>query len=35
MSLNEEESRSQVKQQISEELIQENDYHTDIRKKGI
>ena len=33
MSLNEQESTSQVKQQISDELIQENDYHTNIRKQ--
>ena len=34
MNWNEQESLSQVKQQISDELIQENDYHTKIRKQG-
>ena len=34
MNLNEQESSSQVKQQISVELIQENDHHTKIRKQG-
>ena len=33
MNLNESESSSQVKQKISDELIQENDYHSKIRKR--
>ena len=33
MSLNEQESTSQVKQQISDEFIQENKYYTNIRKQ--
>ena len=33
MSLNKQENTSQVKQQISDELIQENNYHTNIRKQ--
>ena len=33
ISLNEQESSSQVKQQISDELIQENNYHINIRKQ--
>ena len=34
MNLKKLESSSQVKQQISDELIQENNYHTKIRKEG-
>ena len=34
MSLNKQENSSQVKQQMSGELIQENDYHTKKRKQG-
>lgn len=33
MSLNEQESTSQVKKQISDEFIQENNYHTNIMKQ--
>ena len=33
MSLNEQGSSSQVKQEISDELIQENYYHTKMRKQ--
>ena len=33
MSLNKQESSSQVKQKMSDELIQRSDYHTNIRKQ--